>query len=77
MRVPTITVRHTDGRTMVVNESDYALGSIPGVHIGSDWTRISETHGDANVDEAVKAAKDQRNMVEAQALKAPALEAKK
>lgn len=63
MRVPTVKIKHPKHGIMIVNESDWALGSIPGVNLGSDWTRIGEKHGDG--DKAVKEAKKQRELVEA------------
>jgi hypothetical protein len=74
MRVPTVKVRCREtGRIMVINEVDWAFGSIPGVDMGG-WDRIRETHGDG--DEAVAAAKAQRELVERQIPKGEKLDAK-
>ena len=64
MRVPTVKIKHPKRGTMIVNETDWALGSIPGVDLGSDWTRVGERTGDG--DAAVAEAKNQRKIVEAQ-----------
>jgi len=74
MRVPTVKIKHPKHGVMIVNESDWALGSIPGVNLGSDWTRIGEKHGDKDEAKAVKAAKDQRKLVDAAAKNAENIE---
>ena len=76
MRVPTIKLRNRGtGQVIVVNESDYILGSIPGVCIGSGWDRIGETHGDPNDEHlAFEAAAATRKLVEAQAIRGAELD---
>lgn len=61
--VPTVTLRNrSSGRTMIVNETDYALGSIPGVRLGGDWERIGETRG---TDAGAQIARDARGLAQA------------
>jgi len=77
MRIPTVRVKcRKTGKEMTINESDWALGSIPGVDMGG-WDRIGETHGDREFEAlAVQAGKDQRETVENQRPKGKALDKK-
>lgn len=69
MRVPTVTLRHkSSGQVIVVNENDYANGSLPGAPEvcinGSDWERVSETGGDAGAAEVAAADSDLARLLE-------------
>lgn len=51
MRIPTVTVRNKEtGETLVVNETDYATGSLPSnpdIRLGSpEWERVNESSQD-------------------------------
>ena len=73
MRIPTVTLKNKKGETIVVNASDYAEGSIPGINLNSGWSLVKEAGG---TDEGHTAAKENRAVVEKQAAKAEELEAK-
>lgn len=69
MRVPTVILRHREtGQVLKVNLSDYILGSLPGISLGSTtWERVGETHGDEGEEHlAMQAAYEQRHLVESQ-----------
>ena len=74
MRIATVKIRHRgSGKILIVNEIDWAMGSVPGVSF-ADWDRIGERRGDG--DEAMEAAKAQRELVEKQRPKGAELDAK-
>lgn len=60
MRIPTVTLKHkSTGETIVVNECDYALGSIPGIDLSTNkYVRVSETHGNSDEAQAIEEAKE-------------------
>ena len=76
MRIPTVKVKcRRTGKISVINESDWALGSVPGVSMAG-WDRIGEQRGDVDADNAIAAALKQRELVEKQIPKGAALDAK-
>lgn len=61
--IPTVTIKHkSSGAELVINQSDWAEGNLPGINLGSEWSAVTEDNRGG--DEGHEAGEEARKLAQ-------------